>query len=350
MRLHLHPTRQEALTLDKTGRVLTRWSLTTNPATKLSHLTTPVISTTGYVYADWLIIHGGITGALDGELFAHAHCFDNESYDTNILELRRWQDLSSHRTIAFPCPDFGPIISGLAGSPDGRWLVVGTGFELLFLIDCQTAEVMSYHTIAGYVTTGLTFDPTSTFVAGIASFDAGGSPMLCRLDPVERFVPRLGENKFSSSAMQDHVSGTMALTVLHWLDRSDLWPNGNYAETFGTTAFSPDSRLVIFDFSFDNATTCVVAYEVPSGKRLWGIFRKGSTPHYFIFTPDGSALIFPDESGDLFVYRVKDGTLVQQVPSGFDQPIQALAFDHDGTTLWLMIRDELVQCPHSYKW
>ena len=86
-------------------------------------------------------------------------------------------------------PDTGVEISSLANSPDGRWLVIGSWAERIFLLDWHTGEVSSHHAVVGFPA-GLAFDPTSTFVAGLACTDCWGHCMVWRLDPAEHFIAR----------------------------------------------------------------------------------------------------------------------------------------------------------------
>ncbi|HZO73626.1 MAG TPA: WD40 repeat domain-containing protein [Ktedonobacteraceae bacterium] len=346
MQLYLHPTRPEALTLNDQTTMLTRWSLVTHLAKQLIQHSTlpgePLILPIGQK-----IIQGGITGALDGGLFAHAHCSSANTSRTDLLDLRYWQDLSLAQTLTIPGVE---AITSLASSPDGRWLVMGAAIpERLFLFDRLSGEVMSDHFVGGYLTTGLTFDPTSTFVAGITTYDSEGRFMLWRIEPVERFVPRSeGEHISHDSLSPDRISGNTALAVVHWdLHNVDGFPV-NFGETVGTTAFSSDSRVVVFSFTYDGVTSPLVAYEVPSGERLWLVDRQGNSLEHFVITPDGRALIFSNGSCDLFVYSMDDGRLMQQLPSGLDEPIKAMAFDHDGKTLWLATRNTLVQYQPSF--
>ncbi|MEO6891655.1 MAG: WD40 repeat domain-containing protein [Ktedonobacteraceae bacterium] len=188
MHLHLHPTRQEALTVDET--TLTRWSLTTTPAIRLAQHSTVPFSVFPIVYrADGRkVLLGGVTGAPDGTFFEH-QLLISETYPTlSGIELRSWEDLSLARS--FPIPQTKGWIQSLDASPDGRWLVIAPDFpEQIFLLNRQTGEVMSHHVLYNHChfTTGLTFDPTSMYVAGISSHDGEGCLMLWRLDPPERF-------------------------------------------------------------------------------------------------------------------------------------------------------------------
>jgi len=321
--------------------MLTRWSLVTNPARQLIQHSTlpgePLILPIGQK-----IIQGGITGALDGGLFAHAHCSSVNTSRTDLLDLRYWQDLSLAQTFTIPGVE---AITSLASSPDGRWLVVGAEIpERLFLLDRLSGEVMSDHFVGGYLTTGLTFDRTSTFVAGIATYDSEGRLVLWRIEPVEQFVPRSeGEHISRDRLPLDRISGNTALAEVHWdLHSTDDFPV-NFGETVGTAAFSPDSRIVVFSFTYDGITSPLVAYEVMSGERLWRVDRQGNSLEHFVITPDGRSVIFSNGSRDLFVYSMHDGRLMQQLPSGLDEPIRAMAFEHDGKTLWLATRNTLVQ-------
>ena len=246
-------------------------------------------------------------------------------------------------------PDTGVEISSLANSPDGRWLVIGSWAERIFLLDWHTGEVSSHHAVAGYPG-GLSFDPTSTFVAGLATIhDSRGHCTLWRLDPAERALVRpQGEEWWTCDEPPDQISGSMALSLVHWeLDRTGLeWSDRDLADTDCQSAFSPDSRVIVFNPMNPHGNDIgleLVAYEVVSGKRLWCARRSEESQGPFIFAPDGSVLLVPMQGGEVLVYRVEDGALLQHLPTHLNEPVQALAFDHDGTTLWLATKEQLVQ-------
>jgi hypothetical protein len=48
------------------------------------------------------------------------------------------------------------------------------------------------------------------------------------------------------------------------------------------------------------------------------------------------------QNGDLLVYRSEDGVVLQRLPTNLSEPVQALAFDHEGK-LWLATEERLVQ-------
>jgi len=339
MFLHLHPTRREALTASKT--TLTRWSLATHPATMLTHVSVAPGALFDVEYDGYgrMLTFGGITRTPDGEVFALQQPGMGEygSQGHGVIEWRSFDDLLPVRTMMVPqtaCP-----ITSLDSSPDGRWLVIDND-DHIFLLDWHTGEVISRHFSNGYATSGLAFDPTSTFVAGLSFADGGGGLSLWRLDPVERFIPRPEREEWPSHTHvpQDYISGNMALTLFHEdLDRTGIaWRDRDLAASC-VTAFSPDSRVVVFGLtsSYSGCGVELVAYEVSSGKRLWCARSEEESTGPWVFTPDGSALLVPVEGSDLLLYSAHDGTLLQRLPAGCDEPVQALAFDHHGTTLWL---------------
>jgi ligand-binding sensor domain-containing protein len=62
----------------------------------------------------------------------------------------------------------------------------------------------------------------------------------------------------------------------------------------------------------------------------------------FIIAPEGKTLLVPVQGGDLLLYRLEDGTLLQRMHPGLNESIQALVYDHDGG-LWLATEEQLVQ-------
>lgn len=360
MQLHLHPTRREALTV--TEKAITRWSLETNPATVLAQMSTDPESLFSFSYSapEQVLTCGGITGSPDGLLFAHERLGKS-----GVIEWRNWDDLSVAHSGRVP--DASCDFASLACSPDGRWLVlqsvgqrphhqgVRRNTDMLFLLDWQTGKLISRHDIQASFASSLTFDTTSTFVAGVIwSYDGGSFLQLCQLDPVERFVPRPLEQDWSTGEIfsPDEVSGSMALTLLYvdWERMGVDWPNPSLADAPGFVTFSPDSHIVLLSLhsSLGVGECALVAYEVPSGKLLWGIHHEKGSLGQPIFSPDSRIVLLPELGGDLLVYDAEDGRLSQRLPTGLSKPIQALAFDHDGATLWLATEETLVQYqPHN---
>jgi WD40 repeat protein len=339
MFLQIHPARREALTASET--TLTRWSLTTNPATIL----TKVFTAPGTLFdavidpGGRMLNYGGIAHTPDGELFALQQPWmrQSRSRDPYVIEWRRWHNLLPERTTAVPQTAY--TITSMDSSPDGRWLAIDHE-DHLFLLDWHTGEVISRHFSNGYATSGLAFDPTSTFVSGLSFADGDGLLKLWRLDQAERFVPRPEREEWPSRERvpQDYLYGGVALTLVHEnLDRTNIAWERDLADTACITAFSPDSRIVVFNLnsSYNQCGIELVAYEVLSGKRLWCVRNEQESSSACAFTPDGHLLLVPMQGGELLVYNSQDGTLLKRLQSGGNGPVQALAFDHNGTTLWL---------------
>ena len=351
MRVYLHSTRCEALTVGET--TLTRWSLANDSPTQLLE-----ISTAPHPLLDFLILQdgrmaffGGVTHAPDGEVFAldSTHPQKQRYTDPCVIEVRHWEDLSLATTITLPqaCE---PLWS-LAGSPDGRWLVTATGNpERLFLLDWHTGKVMSHHALWGGVTTGLTFDPTSTFVAGVSGHESWGHLMLWRLVPAKDWSPHMEGRPPELAQQPDEIHGPYAFNPDHWaFDRTETaWPRHyDLADTMGEAAFSPDSQLVVFRLisSYIHPFIEFVAYEVVSGKRRWCIRResKDGLGECFTFTPDGHHLLICGRDNHLYLYHADDGTLQARFSSGSPALVEDVAFDHDGKTLWLATKDGLLR-------
>jgi WD40 repeat protein len=348
MYLHLHPTRQEALTATKT--TLTRWSLDGDaPIILTRHSVSPSrLGRLMYIQDGREVWLGGIvTDAPDGNLFAiDQPLAPGQSWDAPCaIELRKCDDLSLARTI--PLPHGSIDLTGLACSPDGRWIIAADdGSEWIHLIDRQTGNV-SHRVYGSTHTTGLAFDPTSTLVAAILSFDGGGALSLLRLETADHYVPQPPpvDPKYGYRLPPDEVSGPAALVYAHrMLDRSDIeWPDGDLADTAGNAVFSPDGSLVVFCVmsAFCDSPYELSAYDVTSGKPLWRTYGSEECTAPPVFTPAGDSFVMAVQGGELLVYRTEDGTLLKRVASGILEPIESLAFDRDGTRLWLATEDTL---------
>ena len=348
MRLYLHATRRDALTVGET--TLTRWSLAGPTPSKLLEISiAPHLLLNLTILQDGRIVSAGdVAHAPAGEIFALASTNQERKYtDPCLIELRHWETLSLATTLTLPQAR-GSLCS-LAGSPDGRWLVVTTGWpERLFLLDWHTGQVMSHHAVGGSVTSGLAFDATSTFLAGVCCHDAWGHLMLWRVVPAERWSPRMEERLPRLALEPDEIHGPYALNPEYWqIDRTGVaWPACDLADTIGETAFSPNSRLVVFRLisAYNHPFIEFLAYEVASGKQRWCIRReaRNGEEECFTFTPDGRYLLICGQDNELTLYRTDDGMLHARVPSACLEPIEALAFDYDGKTLWLATEDSLL--------
>ena len=194
--------------------------MTLHPATILAEFSTAPerLFTLMYDAGGRAIFMGEITGSPDGQFFALSPLQPREGHVTqpNMIEWRSFDDLLPARSSEVP--NLGREVESLASSPDGRWLVIGSGYaEQLFLLDWQPGEIICHHVTDQYNISGLTFDPTSTVLAGFVSGQGSGLLQLWRLDPAERFVPRPAVKRWPTYTplQQDYVSGSIALTPVH---------------------------------------------------------------------------------------------------------------------------------------
>jgi hypothetical protein len=111
--------------------------------------------------------------------------------------------------------------------------------------------------------------------------------------------------------------------------------------------FSQRRRILLFSLhsSIEVGGCALVAFEMPSAKLLWSAQHEAQSSGRPIFSPGSSNVLVPMQDGSILAYNVEDGVLAQRLPSGLNEPIQALAFDHDGRTLWLATEEALVQPP-----
>lgn len=337
MLLHLRPGQLEALTVTETA--LTRWSLANHTATMLAQESTAPweILRMMYLQDGQQVYLGAVACDPDGECFAleRPRPWLSTEQEPCVIELRRWDDFMPSRSLALS----GSLweLTSLAISPDARWIVAESG-ERIYLADYQAGSVS--HCVYGSTwTTGLIFDPTSRFVAGVRSADGGGDLRLWRLDPVEHYVPRPLSAWEQDFAPPDRVTGGTALTDVYGpLDRVGVpWPDRDLADTVGQAIFTYDSRMVIFSL---RSAYCpggyeLVAYEVATGRRLWCAHGPDYLSGQFVLTPDGHHILAPAWDGNLHMFDIETGEPMQKLFLGLTEPVRALAFDQDGKTLWM---------------
>ena len=106
--------------------------------------------------------------------------------------------------------------------------------------------------------------------------------------------------------MQDHVSGSMALTLLPAeLEKEDIenqvrhqdWSDLDSAFGEGVVTFSLQGRQVLFSFggSLGGGECIMIAYAVPSGRALWRTHQPVESSGQAIFHPVGRTILLPEQ-------------------------------------------------------
>src|SRR5579859_4263873 len=321
MSLLMHPQRLEAITFQES--VFTRWALTDPPvilATFVDDGETPQV----------------ITVPPDGDCFAVG--LSSDAY--TVLEgdaplcgiaFRRWVDFQITHTFSLPS---GHNLTSLGFSADRRWLAAADGGEQIYLVDRTTEEVVSV--IPGGTCTSVTvFDSTTAYLAVACTGQGGGYGAIYTVK--QQLQPL-------------HVP----------LDRTVLqWPIMDFADTFGTAAFSPDGRLLALYVNSQWAPGWqgeLSVYEVLSGQLQWYTridllqIGKNRTPsvgiHQFIsdicFTPEGTHVVIGSAYGDLLLFDTQHGRCDYQISTGTNKPVGHLAFDATGRRLWALVESRPV--------
>ena len=314
MILRMHPTRAEALTFD--GVAMKRWSLDTRDPAVLAQL----------AIAGERV--GEISWTTDGEVFAVERRRDEPGRAECVVDLRRWETLDVLDTLTIPRS--GGSVTGLSLSPDGRWLVVADLFEHIHLIDRHTRH-LSHRAYSSEYTSGIQFDPTSTYVAGVGTFQGGGYLRVWRVDAIEPSNPPKPYEGNMQEYIDEEIAGTHVLAKMH----EDLAGDIDLADTFGAAQFTPDSRVVLFAWYEMTAHgyTNLMACDVASGRRLWYNEPDAVLTATPALTPDGTHFVAPTQENELHYFSLSNGTLARR--QQIDVAVRSLLFNHIDGHLWL---------------
>ncbi|MEW5872950.1 MAG: WD40 repeat domain-containing protein [Chloroflexota bacterium] len=207
----------------------------------------------------------------------------------------------------------------LAFSPDGRFLLTGSGDNLLRLWDLFEGQALS----EGQVLT----EP------GFVSANLGST--LTHLEFAEQEVPSPGGGTLAGLS---EMSGALYL----W----QFAPGGGTGQDLLLREQSRFEAASPFAFAPDGATLALNQYDadgrpgleirpVSGGERLLTLHPlEGPLPLLgsLAFSPDGAYLAAGALDGALFVWRTADGALLQSIQA-HERQVSALAFSADGQTL-----------------
>ena len=309
-KVRLHPRRCEAVTIAE-GAVLSRWSLDDSPRRLIT------------IQADhaWF---SDLAVAQDGDLIA-------VTTPENVIELRRWDDLTLVAEIV--CPTEGE--AGLAAidlSPDGRWIAVADDCERVHLIDRASGTLVAT-TNAGERTYCVRFDPSSGLLATAWSFQGGGMIRIGKIGDGE-LIPVVELNRSDR-----RTSGKRFADTLVHLDFS---LDGGSLALFETSAIYHDARPRGWRGD-------VVLYETGTWKERWkaSVDAKATgdkrslakAGHEMGFLTEvrfliGETLACGATQGNVLFFRASDGKLVRRVQVHQEAPVVSLALNPRGTFVW----------------
>lgn len=316
MRLHLHPTRPEAVTVEE--RTLRKWSLDSHAR---AELTVPLKQGEDLLFGG--IWDSAVTPEGDRLALATSHC------GSGAIELRDWRTLEVAETLSVP------EVAGftaLAFSPDGHWLAVADDRERILLIDRTTGQVSGTHEVGACYTVALAFHPGSRLLAAVSTDQGGGSISLL-----------------------EAAAGSLREISRDLNDRGRTW---DFADTFATLAFSPageflavhacsgwgadtpgwQSEVLLFDWRRG-----ALAWSTPVDAALLGLEGAPECQHFnsgMVFVRHDACLLTGSPFGSVLALDTRTGRLLQRTPAGTDGPLRGLHLDCSQSRVWALAGNE----------
>src|SRR5262245_62608623 len=168
MRLHLHPVRNEAVTVE--DGALRRW--------ELSNLAAQILDTRNLPRGGDTELFGGIW---DSALSPHGDRLGlaTSSAGSGIIELRAWTTLEVVERVE-NVPDVHGFTT-LAFSPDRKWIAAADSEERILLLERATLAVVSEIETGLTYTSSLAFHPNSRRLAAFSTDQGGGTLSLIQV-------------------------------------------------------------------------------------------------------------------------------------------------------------------------
>jgi hypothetical protein len=312
--IYTNPVREEAVILTTTH--LVRWDL--------NDLSVPLAQ----------VEHGRgwrppLAVAADGDTFALPAPERHGPYEERVIEIRRWDDfrLVNH----FQIPDSAVGLTAFAYSPDGRWLATADMYENVYLLHAVTGALGGVDH-GGEFTSALSFSPNGKHLGALCTFQGGGFVGVWRVDGHGLRKPVIKMDR-SSLRWRIHVDGSDGQM--------------DFADTFGTLAFSPDTHLLAACAKSDWCPWHgeIAVYEVATGRPVWrtplqartGGGRLGSK---ILFAADGSGVVYGSATGEITILGVVDGSPRRSVTARPGTDTSTLAADRQHRGVWAIGPDE----------
>jgi WD40 repeat protein len=298
----LHPDRPEAVTAGDDG--LVRWRLDADGATEEGRRPGRAV---------------GLWAADDPDLVGVAHARGGGRL---ALALHRRDTLDEVRAVAEIADETEPV--QVAGSPDGRWVVVAGIASVLHVVDTRTGAVRNVDG-GGMEVTGLRFTPDGgALLAGWGSQGCGGVRSWRMADD------GLAEDEPEQLSQEDDCC--VRLAVDPWGTRVAAWLG------FGFDRFG---------FAGDEDPVLRLLY-LPHGERRWsrhiGLDDFAAAPDTCLtsdspevsFTVDGRCVLAGTAGGRVLVFDAGDGRIRHSLPTGADAMVDAVVPDPDGRRVWAL--------------
>jgi len=324
-KVRLHPRKYEAVTIAE-GAVLTRWSLDDTPRRLAS------IQADHAWFSDLAVAH-------DDDVFA-------VTTPENVIELRRWDDLTLVAEIVCPTQGEGGL-AAIDVSPDGRWIAVADACERVHLIDRASGSPVTT-TNAGERTYCVRFSASSDLLAAACSYQGGG---MVRIDKISEgeLIPVIELNRSDT-----RTSGKRFVDTLVHMDFS---PNGGSLALFETSAIYHDARprgwrgdVVLYE-----AGTWTQRWKASVDAKATGDKRSlAKAGHEMGFLTEvrflnGETLACGATQGHVLFFSASDGKLMREVQVHPEAPVVSLAVDPRGSFVWAALGaggGELSRVPH----
>jgi WD40 repeat protein len=221
----------------------------------------------------------------------------------------------------------GSVVEGIAYSPDGHTLAVGSYDNVVVLFDTSTGTRKATLSVGGAVES-LAFSPDGRLVAvgdysgAVTLWDAASGTRVGSLS--EGSV--VNGVAFSPDGRTLAVGGYSGTVRIFDAASRALLTSFDEGAPVSTLAYSPDgSSLAVGDYH-DDVRLWATATDAPSAT-----LAEGTPVKCLAFSPGGQTLAVGDESGDVGLWNVASGTRAGTLAEG--AVVGSIAFSPDGRTL-----------------
>ena len=293
-------------------------------------------------------------------------------WDTVVHE---WARTESYSSLPQHAQYGGSIVTAVAWSPNGRWIVSGSSKGAIYVWDAETGAVApwcrqrflkSAHSAS---VKSVAWSPCSTMIVSCASVSMRpfkiGDKVQCRDDMhelnskwydgvVESVDPRITVKTADYSKAQEWDSVRFHYTVLSahthtqaerqtmntWtprvivLERGPIRDLGAQSTTSGKAAWSPDGTMIAWVGGLEDSEAVVWVSDIATGMNLYMLKGHTSTVYSVAWSPDGTRIASGSRDKTVRVWNAATGAPVLGGPlEGHDQEVLCVAWSPDGTMI-----------------